>query len=156
MPWAPSHPEHPIRSIRCILFAPAVRCCFDQLSSARFLKLEVLPVLAKAFEIKTINQPRITPADETGKVKKGRDPGVEFLWKVTDPNEAPPRRLPKRVKEAVGVEVGVNVNYQHLNARRQIARVGKITRDVNAMKNIQRLQPTRLVSTKWQGSQNKY
>jgi len=91
-----------------------------------------------------IRQPRITPVDETGKVKKGRDPGVEFVWQITDPNDARPLRLPKRVKEAVGVEVGVNGNYQHLNTRRQNARVGKITRDVEAMKNIRRLQPSQV------------
>lgn len=113
---------------------------FDRFSLARFLKLEVLPALAKSFEIKMVKQPRITSVDETAKVKKGREPGVQFVWKVTGPNDVPPQRLPKRVKEAVGVEVGVSVDYQHLNARRQNARVGKITRDVDAMKDIQKLQ----------------
>ncbi|KAF8799732.1 hypothetical protein BYT27DRAFT_7217467 [Phlegmacium glaucopus] len=121
IPWAPSHPEHPIRSIR-------------------FLKLEVLPALEKSSEIKMIRQPRLTPVDPTIKVKKGRDPGVEFVWKVIDPNDVPPPPRPKPVKEVVGKEVGVGMDFQHLNKRRQNARVGKITRDVDAMKNIRRLQ----------------
>lgn len=94
----------------------------------------MLPVLEKSSEIRMVRQSRLTPVDDTVKLKKGRDPGIEFVWKVVDPNEAPPPRRPKKVKEVVGEEVGVNVDYQHLNKRRQEARVGKITRDVEAMK----------------------
>jgi hypothetical protein len=94
----------------------------------------VLPVLEKSSEIRMSKQPRLTPVDEMVKLKRGRDPGIEFVWKVVDPNDPPPPRRPKKVKEVVGKEVGVNVNYQHLNKRRQEARVGKITRDVAAMK----------------------
>lgn len=74
--------------------------------------------------------------DNTVKVKKGRDPGIEFVWKVVDPNDVPPPPPSKPVKEVVGKEVGVDVDYQHLNKRRQNARVGKITRDVEAMKYV--------------------
>ena len=91
-------------------------------------------MLANSFEIKKACQPRLTPLDDTVKVKKGRDPRVEFVWKVVDPDEVPPPPRSKPVKEVVGKEVGVNVDYKHLNKRRQNARVGKITRDVQAMK----------------------
>ena len=100
---------------------------------ARFLKSEVLPHLP---EIRMVRQKRLTPVDETVKVKKGRDPNFEWLWKVVDPNEVrPPSRKPK--KEVVGGEVGVGVDYGHLNERRQNARVGKISRDVEEMKSLQ-------------------
>jgi len=121
VPWAPPHPEHPIRSIR-------------------FLKREVLPVLAKSHEIKMVKQSPSTAVDDMVKVKRGRESGVEFVWQVADPNDIPPRPVPKLAKEVVGKEVGVNVDYQHLNRRRQNARVGKITRDVEAMKEIRRQQ----------------
>ena len=85
--------------------------------------------------------------DDTVKVKKGRDPDIEFVWKVVDPKEVPPPPQPKPVKEVVGKEVGVNLDYQHLNKRRQNARVGKITRDVEAMKNMQRLRRTMEITT---------
>lgn len=29
-PWPPSHPEHPIRSIKCITFSPSCSMSFDQ------------------------------------------------------------------------------------------------------------------------------
>ena len=102
----------------------------------RFLKSEVLPVLAQSSEIRMVRQTRLTPLDDAAKVKKGRDPASEFVWKVIDPNEVPPPPRAKPKKEVVGEEVGVNLNHEHLNKRRQNARVGKITRDVNAMKEL--------------------
>jgi hypothetical protein len=104
---------------------------------ARFLKSEVLPLLAQKCEIKMVRQLRVTPlaVDETEKVKKGRDSAFEFVWKVIDPNEVPPPPRFKPKKEVVGEEVGVDMDYGHLNKRRQNARVGKITRDVEAMKS---------------------
>lgn len=110
---------------------------------ARFLKAEVLPHLAGVSEIRMVRQKRLTPVDVTEKVKKGRDPGFEFLWKVVDPNEVPLPPRPKPKKEVVGTEVGVGLDYGHLNKRRQNARVGKITRDVEAMKSFQHAQETR-------------
>lgn len=100
----------------------------------------MLPVLEKSHEIKMVKQSRSTAVDDMVKVKRGRESGVEFVWQVADPNDIPPRPLPKVAKEVVGKEVGVNVDYQHLNRRRQNARVGKITRDVEAMKEIRRQQ----------------
>lgn len=100
----------------------------------------MLSALANSSEITKVRQPRLTPVDDTVKVKKGREPGVEFVWKVVDPNEVRPPPRPKPVKDVVGKEVGVNVDFQHLNTRRQNARVGKITRDVEAMKNVWRRQ----------------
>jgi len=123
VPGVPSHPEHPIRSVR-------------------FLKAEVLPLLAQKNEIKKVRQKCLTPVDpvdpvnETEKVKKGKgsDSGYEFVWKVVGPGEVPPPPRLKPKKEVVGEEVGVNADYGHLNNRRQNARVGKITRDVETMK----------------------
>jgi hypothetical protein len=103
---------------------------------ARFLKVEVLPALAQSSEIKMVRQSRSTPVNNTEKVKKGRDPHYEFVWKVIDPNEVPvkPRLKPK--KDVVGKEVGVDLDYGHLNKRRQNTRVDKITLDVEAMKSL--------------------
>lgn len=71
---------------------------------ARFLKAEVLPILAESFEIKKVKQNRLTPNPE---VVKGRDPTVEFVWKVVGPDEVrPPTRI--KLKKAVGKETGVN------------------------------------------------
>jgi len=103
---------------------------------ARFLKTEVLPVLAQASEIRMVRQNRLTPVDVTVKLQKGRDPGSEFVWKVIDPNEKPPPPRSKPKKVVVGEEVGVGLDYGHLNQRRQNARVGKITRDVESMKSL--------------------
>ena len=106
---------------------------------ARFLKAEVLPVLAQSSEIKMVRQSCSTPVNDTEKVvkaKKGRDPGFEFVWKVIGPDEVPPTPRPKPKKKVVGTEVGVDLDYGHLNNRRQNARVGKITRDIEAMKSL--------------------
>ena len=102
---------------------------------ARFLKVEVLPVLAESSEIKMVRQKRLNPVDDIDKTRKGRDPGFEFLWKVVDPNEVPRPPRSKPEKEVVGKEVGVDLDYGHLNKRRQNARVGKISRDIEAMKS---------------------
>ena len=96
----------------------------------------MLPVLAQSSEVKMVRQKRLTPLDDTEKkVVKGRDPGFEFVWRVVDPNEVPPPPRSKPKKEVVGKEVGVDLDYGHLNKRRQNARVGKITRDIEAMKS---------------------
>ena len=101
---------------------------------ARFLKTEILPSLRQSSEIKMVRQNRLAPV-EMEKVQKGRDPTIEFVWKVVDPDEVPPPR-PKPKKEVVGMEVGVGLDYDHLNKRRQNARVGKIARDVETMKSL--------------------
>ena len=111
----------------------------------------MLPVLAEKYEIKKVRQLCLTPVDpvdsldetektgktgKTGKGKKGKgnDSGYEFVWKVVDPDEVrpPPRIKPK--KEEVVEDAGED--YGHLNNRRQNARVGKITRDVETMKTL--------------------
>lgn len=105
---------------------------------ARFLKSEVLPLLVQKSEIKKVRQLRITPLDpmvEAEKGKKGNDSGYEFVWRVVDPDEVPPPPRFKPKKEVVGEEVGVNVDYGHLNNRRQNARAGKISRDIEKMKS---------------------
>jgi hypothetical protein len=56
---------------------------------ARFLKLEVLPVLAQSSEIKMVKQSRLTPVNEKENVRKGKNRNFEFVWKAVDPNEVP-------------------------------------------------------------------
>ena len=146
-PWAPSHPEHPIRSIRCVQFFFSVQYRLTSVHG-RFLKGEVLPVLEQSSEIRMVRQPCLTPVSDIEKPKKGRDPGFEFVWKVVDPNEVPPPRRYKPKKEVVGREVGVDLDYGHLNNRRQNARVGKITRDVETMKSKSLPYPWRRKQTK--------
>lgn len=90
--------------------------------------------MEEASEIRMVRQPRSTPVDMPEKLLKGRDNSFEFVWKVIDPNDAPPPRRSKPKKEVVGKEVGVDLDYGHLNSRRQNARVGKITQDVETMK----------------------
>lgn len=133
--------SHSINQVRAFLKQFNI---VDQLHSTRFLKREVLPVLEKSHEIKMVKQSRSSAVDDMVKVKRERESGVEFVWQVVDPNDIPPRPLPKLAKEVVGKEVGVNVDCQHLNRRRQNARVGKITRDVEAMKEIRRQQARQL------------
>lgn len=99
---------------------------------ARFLKVEVLPALANISLIKKVKQPRSSPLNVKEKVK-GRDNDFEFIWKVVDPNAVPSPPQPKP-KKVVGEEVGVTLDYGHLNKRRQNARVGKVARDVELMK----------------------
>lgn len=96
----------------------------------------MLPVLEQSSEIRMVRQSRLTPVDDTEKVKKGRDPTYEFVWKVVDPNDVPRPPRNKSKKKVVGEEDFVNLDYGHLNKRRQNARVGKITRDVEAMKEM--------------------
>jgi hypothetical protein len=65
---------------------------------ARFLKVEVLPVLAQSFEIKMVRQSRSTPVNDIKNVRKGKD-GFEFVWKVVDPNEVPLRKGKGKITE---------------------------------------------------------
>ena len=58
--WAHSYPG-PIRSVRCVPCFSSYSTPFDQF--LRFLKPEVLPVLANSFEIKKACQPRLAPVD---------------------------------------------------------------------------------------------
>ena len=82
---------------------------------ARFLKLEVLPVLAQSSEIKMVRQRCSTPVN-TGYVRKGRDPGFEFVWKVVDPKEGKywtrRDRGPKE-KENIGMDTSTVVHRHH-------------------------------------------
>ena len=82
---------------------------------ARFLKLEVLPVLAQSSEIKIVRQRCLTPVN-TGYVRKGRDPGFEFVWKVVDPKEGKywtrRDRGPKE-KENIGMDTSNVVHRPH-------------------------------------------
>ena len=98
----------------------------------------MLPALAKSFEIEMVKRHRLSAVNDTEKVKKKKVPGMEFVWKVADPDKVPPPPRFKRKKAVVGTEVGVNLDYGHLNKRRQNARVGKITRDVETMKLLKR------------------
>ena len=98
----------------------------------------MLPALAKSFEIEKVKQNRLSSLDDTEKVKKKKVSGIEFVWKVVDPDKVPPPPRFKRKKAVVGTEVGVNLDYGHLNKRRQNARVEKITRDVETMKLLKR------------------
>jgi hypothetical protein len=101
---------------------------------ARFLKIQVLPVLAQSLEIKKVLQSSIKPVNDTETVKKGKRSDDQFVWRVVDPNEVPIPRRSKPKPRVVGKEVGVGLDYEHLNKRRQNARVGKITQDFESMK----------------------
>ncbi|KAF9482720.1 hypothetical protein BDN70DRAFT_874741 [Pholiota conissans] len=119
----PSHPDHPIRSIR-------------------FLKAEILASMKASSEIGTFRQPKAAArlaAEEASATtekekKKLAASQMEFVWKPLPPKQAPP---PPQKKEVFGVEVGVGADYSHLNKRRQRARVEKISLAVQKMKDIQ-------------------
>ncbi|KAH9477719.1 hypothetical protein JR316_0009945 [Psilocybe cubensis] len=126
-PSYPEHPEHPIRSIR-------------------FLKEYILPFLQGMREIKMTPQPRTRPISEselTNKKKKKRDTSIEWVWKVIPPNERMPPPGPPKQKEVVGTEVGVGLDTSHLNKRRQEARVGKVSREVDRLKAYKRFTDVR-------------
>jgi len=92
----------------------------------------VLPLLVQSSEIKMVRQKRLTPVNDTEKTK-GTDPDFEYVWKVVDPNEVPPRpRFKPKPKE---VEVGVDLDYGHIIKRGQNARVGETGRDIEARRS---------------------
>ncbi|KAJ3514708.1 hypothetical protein NLJ89_g2219 [Agrocybe chaxingu] len=122
-PIAPLYPtfraDHPIRSIK-------------------FLKTEILPVLAGRQEIRMTHQPRtdLAPVPETptkGKKKK-KTSHMEFVWKPIPPENRWVPKPPPPKKEVVGTEVGVGADFSHLNKRRQRARVEKVSAAVMRMK----------------------
>lgn len=131
-------PSIPSDQLGASHFFSVVQYRLTSLHGARFLKVEVLPALAKSFEIEMVKRHRLSAVNDTEKVKKKKVPGMEFVWKVVDPDKVPPPPRFKRKKAVVGTEVGVNLDYGHLNKRRQNARVGKITRDVETMKLLKR------------------
>jgi hypothetical protein len=65
---------------------------------ARFLKDEVLPLLAQSSEIKMVRQKRLTPVNDTENVMKGRDPDFEFLWKVVNRTSRSKQKPKKEVR----------------------------------------------------------
>ncbi|KAF8157035.1 hypothetical protein B0H34DRAFT_711749 [Crassisporium funariophilum] len=124
---APTHPEHPVRSVK-------------------FLKTEILPILEGLKLLKIVRQPRVVNIEgeveeplPTGKVtqqkKKKALSDMEFLWKAIDPATLPKPPAPTPPKVVVGTEVGVGVDFSHLNKRRRRARVEKVSNAVTRMKS---------------------
>jgi len=113
------------------------------LDENRFLKKQILPVLEGRHEIKKVQLPRHTIASDVSSgatTKKGKGGAKEekmaFYWTAVPETERPVRQAPPPAKVVVGREVGVGLDYSHLNKRRQAARVGKITRNVNKLKAV--------------------
>jgi len=104
------------------------------------LKKQILPVLEGRHEIKKVQMPKHSIASElaSAATKKGKGGAKEeklgFYWTAVPEAERPVRQAPPPPKKVVGREVGVGLDVSHLNKRRQRARVGKITRNVNKMK----------------------
>ncbi|PPQ74548.1 hypothetical protein CVT26_007940 [Gymnopilus dilepis] len=116
----PGHPDHPVRSIR-------------------FLKEFILPALAGQKEIAMMRKPtaKTLAALEAGELPKTtRLTASQFEWKwwVIPPEQRPKAPAPKPAKRIVGLEVGVDSDTSHLNKRRQEARVGKVSREVEKLK----------------------
>jgi hypothetical protein len=137
----PPNPEHPIRSMR---YATFFICLAPSLTEYRFLKTEILAELKTRKEITTVRQPKAGArlAEEAANAnpnptKKERlklaASQMEFVWKPLPPKETPPG---PPVKEVFGQEVGVGADISHLNERRQLARVEKVSRAVDTMKAI--------------------
>lgn len=83
-------------------------------------------------------QPKVKAqvAVEEKQTKKQRmaDSSVAWVWKVIPPGERAEPPMPPKVKEVVGTEVGVGQDVSHLSKRRQLARVGKVSREVTKLK----------------------
>lgn len=155
----PPHPEHPIRSVRCVLY-PNNRASSMFMKSNSYLKQAILPVLEGKNEVKlfrilrehVINQPHSKDTN-TGKGKKksqAAPPPPEtrvkhaYVWKLVDRKrlaiQTAGRIKIKPKKPAFGVEVGVGEDWSHLNKRRQRARMGKVARDVQKMVELRKLR----------------
>lgn len=118
--------------------------------SASFLKNSVLPILEGNKELEVVRTTRIpfNPASvqragvkrktkqETSKAASAAAPApiTVWVWKTVDKSKIPPPPVPKPPPKVFGTEVGVGEDWSHLSKRRQRARIGKVRRDVRAMK----------------------
>lgn len=137
----PPYPEHPVRSISYVAL-PAILST-TLLKIIRFLKKDILGSLKASHEIKMVSEAKSSPiplptGDLTKREKKlVRSSTTAWVWKCIPPEDRPKPLPPKPEKFVFGREVGVGLDTSHLNKRRRIARVGKVSRAVDKMKNHQ-------------------
>lgn len=117
------------------------------MGDGRFLKKQVLQILAENNEIKMSRLPnaKALAAQAAAGDKKLRLTAsqVDWVWKAVPENErVQPPPVPKG-KTVVGTEVGVGLDFSHLNKRRQDARVGKVSRAITQMKSYQEFTKAR-------------
>ena len=113
------------------------------LKNIRFLKKDILGSLKASHEIKMVPEARSSPIPlPTGSLTKRekklvRTSTTAWVWKCIPPEDRPKPPPPKPEKFVFGREVGVGLDTSHLNKRRRIARVGKVSRAVDKMKDHQ-------------------
>jgi hypothetical protein len=117
----------------------------------RFLKKSVLPILEGNKELEIVRTTRIpfNPASVTPRGANKRKnkqeashaakaaapaPVTVWVWKLVDKSKLPRPPRPKPPRKIFGVEVGVGADWSHLSKRRKRTRMGKVRRDVSAMK----------------------
>ena len=131
------HPEHPVRSIRCVLSILKASST-TYLSIFSFLKEDILAALSKSNEIQMKPSLRTPNSEGEAPVKKKKGTSSkEFKWRVIPPEERPQPEPKPWEKSVVGREVGVGADVGHLNKRRQRARIGKVSAAVLRMKERQ-------------------
>lgn len=166
-PPTPPHPENAIRSVRCVLCTtpvseadvPGVH------TSCRYLKTVVLPHMQeKIQEIEKFHtskslsdeekQHRLATMSKAARKAKGDLlPTVTDVWLWKMKARPPPPLEPKTKKPAFGVEVGVGMDWSHLNKRRQRAREGKVARDVTWLKDLVNIRRERMALDKAAGKE---
>ncbi|TBU47852.1 hypothetical protein BD309DRAFT_1016047 [Dichomitus squalens] len=116
--------------------------------SMRYLKKVVLPELADAGQVEKVHLKRTLSAEEADKLHIGLvkskkstllagQPQWLWLWQL---KAKEPEQPPKPEKKPFGAEVGVGEDFSHLNKRRQRARVEKVERDVQWMRELEKVK----------------
>ena len=108
----------------------------------------MLPILEGNKELEMVRTTRIpfNPAPTTPRAGGKRKntphaasaaapaPVTVWVWKPIDKSKLPLPPAPKPPRKVFGTEVGVGEDWSHLSKRRGRARVGKVRRDVSAMR----------------------
>jgi hypothetical protein len=128
------------------------------------LKKSVLPILEGNKELKIVRTTRIpfNPVSVTphvgNKRKKNQEaphaakaappaPVTVWVWQPVDKSKLPAPPSPKPPRKIFGVEVGVGADWSHLSKRRKRSRMGKVRRDVSAMKAAQLVRKQKVKAT---------
>ncbi|KAM6492334.1 hypothetical protein JOM56_012058 [Amanita muscaria] len=124
LPWTredarPPNPSHPVRSMR-------------------YLKTALLPILEGngVIRMKPVTRTPVTPSSSSTTSPPSTLSQNLFAWIPVDPDTVPKPKIPEPPIELVGSAVGVGEDWSHLNTRRKRARVEKVAKDYEKMKEV--------------------
>jgi hypothetical protein len=153
---APPYPDHPVRSLRCVLLATLV--VINMHTTRSHLKRTILEDLVRTRNIKKVHIKRVlSPAEieqrkatmSKAHAKKASaaalsQPVSTWMWQLVDKSKKWSLEDTKKddEEEVFGTEVGVGEDWGHLNKRRRRAREGKVARDVKWLEKVQRARAT--------------